>query len=266
MGYYKEVDGKTFDADLFALAERAQKHDPDGRISQETARKMFEAVIDGGVYSQVERDTVDYLLNHMSWSAEAKRWFLSELDTWEARKAVPVHRMVEGKEVDKQLYGIAEDAVANNADGKISLADARLLYEGVIDEGIYTSVEWETMRLIKKNMFWHPEALEWFDRKLANWQEEQRKFTPISLEELAKEHFPKDDVLREQYDRQSREIDLKAATMEAFDDHDEIGIIVRLMDGRRVQVRSNIFELFEDEVELRGGVTIPIRAIEKVQI
>ena len=61
MGYYKVVEGKTYDADLFALAERAQMKDPDGRISRETARKMFEAVIDGGVYSQVERDTVDWI-------------------------------------------------------------------------------------------------------------------------------------------------------------------------------------------------------------
>lgn len=266
MGYYKVVDGKTFDADLFALAERAQTKDPDGRISLETARKMFEAVIDGGVYSQVERDTVEHLLNTMSWDSKAKSWFLSELESWESKKAVPEHRIVEGKEVDKQLYAIAEDAVANNPDKKISLADARLLYEAVIDGGIYTSVEWETVRLIKKNMAWHPEALEWFDKELANWQAEQRKFVTMSLDEIAREHFVKEDVFRELYDRQSREIDLKAATMESFDHHEEIGLIVRLIDGRRVQVKSNLFELHEGHVELRGGVTIPIRAIEKVQI
>lgn len=266
MGYYREVDGKTFDADLFTLAERGQQRDPDGRISKQTAMKMYDAVIDGGVYSQVERDTVEYVLNNMSWSADAKAWFLTELDAWERRKAVPEHRIVEGKEVDKQLYEIAEDAVANNADKKISLSDARLLYEAVVDGGIYTSVEWETVRLIKKNMQWQPAAREWFDKELENWQAEQRKFTPINLEQIAKEHFVKDDVFREEYDRISRQIDLKAATMESFDNHDEIGLIVRLMDGRRVQVKSNLFELHEGHVELRGGVTIPIRAIEKVQI
>lgn len=266
MGYYKVVDGKTFDADLFALAERAQTKDPDGRISLATARKMFEAVIDGGVYSQVERDTVNHLLNTMSWDSGAKAWFLSELDEWEARKAVPEHRIVDGKEVDKELYAIAEDAVATNPDGKISLADARLLYDAVIDGGIYTSVEWETVKLIKKNMKWHPDALEWFDKELANWQAEERKYVHMTLEEIAKEHFVKQDVFREEYDRLSREIDLKAATMESFDNHEEIGLIVRLMDGRRVQVKSNLFELHEGHVELKGGVTIPIRAIEKVQI
>jgi hypothetical protein len=119
---------------------------------------------------------------------------------------------------------------------------------------------------MKKNMGWHPDALEWFDKELSNWQAEQRKFEHMTLEEIANEHFVKQDVLREEYDRLSREIDLKAATMEAFDHHDEIGLIVRLMDGRRVQVKSNLFELHEGHVELRGGVTIPIRAIERVQI
>lgn len=266
MGYYKVVDGKTFDADLFALAERAQTKDPDGRISKATAQTMFEAVIDGGVYSQVERDTVEHLLNNMSWDSGAKAWFLAELDAWETKKAVPEHRIVEGKEVDKQLYSIAEEAVASNPDGKIALADARLLYEAVIDGGIYTSVEWETVKLIKKNMTWHPEALEWFDKELENWQAEQRKFVPMTLEEIAREHFVKQDVFREEYDRLSRGIDLKAATMESFDNHEEIGLIVRLIDGRRAQVKSNLFELHEGHVELRGGVTIPIHAIEKVQI
>lgn len=265
MGYYKVVEGKTFDADLFALAENAQHHG-EMRISMETAQKMYEAVIDGGVYSQVERDTVDYVLNHMRWNSDAKRWFLSELEAWELRKVTPEHRTVEGKEVDKELYEIAEDAVRNNPDGKISLADAKLLYEAVIDGGIYTSVEWETVRLLKRKMAWHPEAQQWFDDELNKWQAEQRKFTQMALEEIAHEHFPKDDVFREEYDRVSRQIDLKAATMESFDNHDEIGLIVRLSDGRRVQIRSNLFELHEGHVELRGGVTIPIRAIEKVQI
>lgn len=246
------------------MAERAQTNDPDGRISLKTAKDMFEAVIDGGVYSKVEHDTVNYCLNNMSWNPDAKQWFLTELQTWEREKAKPVHRLVEGREVDKELYEIAEDAVATNPDGKISLADARLLYEAVIDEGIYTSVEWETVRLIKKNMHWHANALKWFDTTLEDWQTEQRKYTSLTLKEIAKEHFPKEDVFREEYDRVSRQIDLKAATMESFDHHDEIGLIVRLVDGRRVEVKSNLFELHEDHVELRDGVVIPIRAIEKV--
>ncbi len=262
MGYYKEVWGKILDGDLYTLAEHAQKHDAGGVISEETARKMYEAVIDGGVYSKVEKDTVNYLLNHMHWNPSAKEWFLSALSAWE--RASPEHRTVEGTVVDKHLYEIAEDA-ANQPGGMITMTDARVLLTAVIDGGIYTDVEQETVRLIRKNMVWLPEALQWFNETLTQWENEQRRFTPMTLEAIADEHFPKTDVLREENDRVTREIDLKAATMQSFDNHDEIGLIVHLSDGRRVQVSSNLFELHETHVELRGGVTIPIRAIEKVQ-
>jgi len=54
--------------------------------------------------------------------------------------------------------------------------------------------------------------------------------------------------------------------METYDDHDEIALIVRLADGRRVEVRSILIDFENDFVELRGGIAIPLRAIEKVEI
>ncbi len=266
MGYYKVIDGLTVDADLLALAERANHADQEGWISLDTAKKLFDLVIDGGVYSAVERATVTYILDHMRWRPEAKQWFVNELHTWEVMKSQPVHREIEGKTVDHALYGIAEEAVKTNTDGLINEADAMVLYKAVIDGGIYTSVEWETMRLIRKNMRWRPEAKAWFERELAAWEAVQQRSVPMSLEQIAREQFSKDDVFREEYDRFSREVDLRAATMETFDHHDEIGLIIRLLDGRRVEVKSNIFALHDHFVELRGGVTIPIRAIEKVEI
>lgn len=266
MGYYKVIDGRTVDGDLYALAELANHADQGGWISLETARKLFDLVIEGGVYSEVERVTINYILDHMRWQPEARQWFMHELGTWEGLKSRPVHREVEGSIVDHELYSIAEGAVKANADGSINEADARTLYKTVIDEGIYTSVERETMRLIRKNMRWRPEASAWFDRELAAWEATEQKSIPMSLEQIAREQFSKDDVFREEFDRVSREVHLRAATMETFDHHDEISLIVRLLDGRRVEVKSSMFTLQDHFVELRGGVTIPICAIEIVEI
>lgn len=266
MGYYKVIDGLTVDGDLIALAERANHADQGGWISLEAAKRLFDLVIDGGVYSEVERVTVAYILDRMRWQPEAKQWFLEELSSWESIKNRPVHREIDGKVVDDHLYSIAEDAVRTNTDGLINEADAKALFKAVIDGGIYTSVEWETMRLIRKNMLWRPEAKAWFERELAAWEAGQQKSVPMSLDQIAKEQFSKADVFREGDDRKSRELDLRAATMETFDDHDEIGLIVRLQDGRRVEVKSNMFALHDHFVELRGGVIIPIRAIEKVEV
>ena len=88
----------------------------------------------------------------------------------------------------------------------------------------------------------------------------------MTPEALSKEYFPKHDVLKEEFDRLSRETDLRAATMETYDDHDEIGLIVRLADGRRVEVKSNLIEFDGEYVELHGGFVVPVRAIEKVEI
>lgn len=266
MGYYKVIDGRTIDGDLYALAEHANHGDQGGWISLETARKLFDLVIEGGVYSEVERATITYILEHLRWQTEARQWFLHELGIWESLKSQPVHREVEGSIVDHELYAMAERAVRANADGFINEADAKALFKSVIDGGIYTSVERETMRLIRKNMRWRPEATAWFDLELAAWEATEQISIPMSLEQIAREQFSKDDVFREEFDRVSREVHLRAATMETFDHHDEISLIVRLQDGRRVEVKSSMFTLQDHFVELRGGVTIPIRAIEIVEI
>lgn len=176
------------------------------------------------------------------------------------------HKVVDGKTFDGHLFAVAEEAVKRSADGKITLDDALEIYEAVIDGGLYTDVERETIDYLLSRMSWRADAREWFHRELEGWKEREMKSIPMTPEELSQQHFPKEDILREEFDRVSREIDLRAATMETYDNHDEIALIVRLADGRRVEVRSSLVEFEDDFVELRGGVAIPLRAIEKVEI
>ncbi len=88
----------------------------------------------------------------------------------------------------------------------------------------------------------------------------------MTPEELSKQHFPSVDVLTAEEERISRANDLNAAVIETYQDHDDIGIIVRLVNGRRVEVLSNFIELEGTFVELRGGFHIPLKAIERVEI
>jgi len=88
----------------------------------------------------------------------------------------------------------------------------------------------------------------------------------MTPEEISKQHFAVEDVLNSEEEKISRLNDMRAATMETYQDHDDIGIIVRLANGRRVEVMSNFIELEEDFVELRGGFHIPLKVIEKVEI
>ena len=88
----------------------------------------------------------------------------------------------------------------------------------------------------------------------------------MTPEEVSKQHFAKEDVLTSAEARSSRQGNLRAATAETYQDHDEIAIIVRLANGDRVEVFSNFIELEGEFVELHGGHVIPVRAIEKVEI
>ena len=176
------------------------------------------------------------------------------------------YKVVDGKKFDGPLVELAQEAVRKSSDDKISLDYALALYGAVIDGGVYTDVERETVTYILKNFKWTAEARECFQRELASWEAREMQSISMTPEALSKEHFPKHDVLKEEFDRLSRETDLRAATMETYDDHDEIGLIVRLADGRRVEVKSNLIEFDGEYVELHGGFVVPVRAIEKVEI
>jgi hypothetical protein len=176
------------------------------------------------------------------------------------------YKIVDGKKFDGPLFELATEAVRKSADGKISLDYALALYGAVIDGGVYTDVERETVTYLLKNFKWRTYALEWFQRELASWEAREMQSIPMTPEALSKETFAKHDVLKEEFDRISRETDLRAATMETYDDHDEIALILRLADGRRVEVKSNLIEFDGEFVELRGGFAVPVRAIEKVEI
>jgi len=111
------------------------------------------------------------------------------------------HKIVDGRMFDGHLFDAAENAVSRSVDGKISLDDALEIYEAVIDGGIYTDVERETVDYLLAKMPWRDDAREWFIRELEAWKEREMQFISMSPEELAQQHFPKVDVLHEEFDR-----------------------------------------------------------------
>lgn len=90
--------------------------------------------------------------------------------------------------------------------------------------------------------------------------------TSVTPAEIVKAHFAHDDVLTLQEDRSEREHALRSATAYTMDSHDEVGLIVKLANGETVEVLSNMVELEGDFVELKGGYSIPVKAILKVEM
>ena len=176
------------------------------------------------------------------------------------------YKTIDGQKYDGKLLSLAEEAIQGAGDGRISVKDAEGLFEAVRDGGVYTDVEKETVAYIRNKFRWTPSAAEWFGSRVASLNYLHRPPQLMTIEEITKQHFSSKDVLTSEADRISREIDLRAATSETYQDHDEIGIIVQLEDGTHAKVLSNFIEMEGDLVELRGGRAIPVRAIVKVEI
>lgn len=86
MGYYKTIDGKKYDGDLIAAAEKAVEGHGDGRISMEDAKMLFEKVRDGDSYTDLEKDTMAYIREKFEWTEKADEWFRTEIRKWASTK------------------------------------------------------------------------------------------------------------------------------------------------------------------------------------
>lgn len=88
----------------------------------------------------------------------------------------------------------------------------------------------------------------------------------ISIDELRGQQFAAEDVLLTFEERFEREHKLKTAMALTNADHEEISLFVKLADGEIVEVVSDLIDLEEDFVEVRGGFGIPLRAVVEVGV
>jgi hypothetical protein len=87
MSYYKTINGKKMDSRLLDLAETAAMGQGDGRISKQDAALIIDALKDGGEYTDIEKDTMEYIRTTYRWTDGADEWFRSEVASWAASKS-----------------------------------------------------------------------------------------------------------------------------------------------------------------------------------
>lgn len=63
-----------------------------------------------------------------------------------------------------------------------------------------------------------------------------------------------------------RKHDLIAAMAFTNTEHDDVGLILQLSDGEKVELLTNFLEYEEPFVELREGVALPVDCIVSVEI
>ena len=84
--YYKEIDGKKYDAGILDAAAAAVEGNGDGRISKTDAEKLLEQVKDGNKYTDIEKHTVALLREKFKWTDAADEWFRTEIRKWAAER------------------------------------------------------------------------------------------------------------------------------------------------------------------------------------
>lgn len=175
------------------------------------------------------------------------------------------YKTIDGKKMDSLIIDRATQLVQGAGDGRISVKDAETLMTLVKDGNIITDVERDTIEYVFKNFQWTSSAAEWFRMELQIWQSNKTPI-PMTPTDLKGKHFANVDVYSDPSSRASRKHQLESATSETNQDHDEIGLWIRLSDGTTVEVFSNFIELAGDFVELKGGCIVPVKAIVKVEI
>jgi hypothetical protein len=175
------------------------------------------------------------------------------------------YRTINGKKIDTAIIDKASLLTKHQGDGRISINDASLLMGLIQDGNRITTAEENTIDYLFQNYNWTPSAKEWFRSELKAWHV-SRQLVPMSVDELGDKHFYTKDVLLDDKKRIERKHLLESAARETQQDHDEIGLWIRLQDGRTVEVFSNFIAVANEFVELRGGYTVPVTAIEKVEI
>ena len=84
--YYKEIDGKKYDAGIMDAAAQAVEGNGDGRISKTDAEKLLLQVKDGNKYTDIEKHTVALLREKFKWTDAADEWFRGEIRKWAAER------------------------------------------------------------------------------------------------------------------------------------------------------------------------------------
>lgn len=74
MKYYQIIDGKKFDRQLIELAESLVDNRGDGRISENDAQQVAQALCDSDAITAIEKDTLQYLLDNFNWTDAAIDW------------------------------------------------------------------------------------------------------------------------------------------------------------------------------------------------
>ncbi|GBF51111.1 hypothetical protein LPTSP4_26420 [Leptospira ryugenii] len=86
--YYRTIKGKQFDRQLLEIAEKASQRSK-APLSKNVAKNLFDTIVDGNEYTDVEKRTVKYIRDNYNFTPEADEYLRTEIRKWAAKISVP---------------------------------------------------------------------------------------------------------------------------------------------------------------------------------
>lgn len=79
------------------------------------------------------------------------------------------YKTIDGVKYDRELLELADKLTQGQGDGRLSVEDAKQLYEAVADGDSYTDIEKDTVKYLRDNYTWTDAADEWFRTEVRKW-------------------------------------------------------------------------------------------------
>ena len=84
-------------------------------------------------------------------------------------KKISYYKQIDGKRYKAITLKMADEAISGQGDGRISMEDAKMIFDTISDGKVYTQVEKDTMRYLRENYKWTDGADELFRKKVRSW-------------------------------------------------------------------------------------------------
>lgn len=152
--YYKVIDGVKYDKKLLEAIEGFAK---DGQVSYVEAKKIWEEAQDGKEVTDCERATIEYGMKTYKFTDKAAKAMSIYL---EGGKHQSYYKVIAGVKYDRELYEMAKQF---EADGQISVKEAKALFLTAFDGKGITGTERNTLEYISKEMKLTDKGRTYFD-------------------------------------------------------------------------------------------------------
>lgn len=171
--YYETIDGARCDRAIVNECRDAVAGVGDGRVSVEDAKKVYEALADGGQITPTERWTLYYCLTDFKWTDAAHDWIIDALKGFRKRSgeeppvkvakvgATSYYEVIDGMKTKRAIIDLCRDSVAGKGDGRVSTDDAKTIWEKAVDGGRITRTERWSIRFCLAEFKWTRAAHDW---------------------------------------------------------------------------------------------------------